>query len=66
VGDITLSIENQISKYVVITILDLSDVDGQVVVSEHDVAVLIQRGTKGEWPNRGLVLEQDSLPIHVE
>lgn len=49
-----------------LTIFDVCDVDGEVVVTEDDVTIMIQRGTEGEWTNVLFVLKQNLLPVDVE
>lgn len=48
------------------TVFDVGDVDGQKVISEDDLTVLIERGTEGKGADAGLVLEQNALPVDVE
>lgn len=48
------------------TVFDVCDVHRQVVVSKDNFAVGIQRGTKCEGSNGGLVLQQHLFPVHVE
>lgn len=49
-----------------LTVFDLRDVDGQEVVAENNVAIIVQRGTKGKRSDVRLVLQQNALPINVK
>lgn len=47
-------------------VVNLLNVDGNRLVSEHNVTRFVQRGTEGEGPVFWAILQRDVLPHHRE